>query len=150
MIAWRPELDQDSSHRQQHEQVVLLEHPRETADDDEGEQRHHHQADQQAEFLSGDGEDEVRVGVGQDLLDPTFARTAAQQAAALEGLEASHDLVAVAAGGVEEAVDAGLHVVEGEVGADTTGEEDQPDHRDQDQWQTGEEELHPPTPRRRP
>ena len=46
-----------------------------------------HQADDQAEFLAGDREDEVGVRIGQDVLDPALARAAAQQAAVAEGFQ---------------------------------------------------------------
>ena len=39
------------------------------------------QADDQAELLARDGEDEVGMGVGQRVLDRALARAAAEQAA---------------------------------------------------------------------
>ncbi len=57
------------------------------------------QADDQAELLAGDREDEVGMGVGQHHLDRAFAGAAAEQAAVLEGLERAVDLVGVAGAG---------------------------------------------------
>ena len=97
---------------EQHEQVGVLERADEAAQHDEGEERDQQQAEQQAELLAGDGEDEVGVRVRQHLLDRAFARAAAEQPAAVKGLERPLDLIAVAARRIEELVDALAHVLE--------------------------------------
>ena len=62
------------------------------------------------DLLAGDGEDEIGMGVGQELLDGAFSGTAAEQAAVHERLEAGVDLIGVAGGGVEKAIDAAAKV----------------------------------------
>ena len=57
------------------------------------------QADDEAELLARDGEDEIGMRVGQHHLDRAFARAAAGQAAVLERLERAVDLVGVAGAG---------------------------------------------------
>src|SRR3546814_18414155 len=73
-------------------------------------------------FRSGDGEDEVGVGVRKLCLHGDLARAAAKQAALHEGLQRAVDLVAVAGRGVEKGIDAGGHVRPREVvGEQTAG-----------------------------
>ena len=53
-------------------------------------------ADDDAELLGRDREDEVRMGVGQDALHRALARAAAEPAAAGEGFHGGVDLEGVA------------------------------------------------------
>ena len=112
------ELDQQPGDGEQDEQVVFLEHAGKSAQHHEGKQRHDHETGEEAEFLAGDGEYEVAVGVGKDLLDRAFAGAAPQHAAVHEGLERGVHLVAVAGAGVEETVDAAGDVGKGVVRPD--------------------------------
>ena len=69
-------------------------------------QRDQDEADDQAELLARDREDEVGMRVGQHHLDRALARAAAEQPAVLERLQRAVDLIGVAGRRVEEAVDA--------------------------------------------
>ena len=85
--------------RQHDEQVLLLQQPQQAAQHDEGEHADDDQADDHAEFLAGDGEDEVGMRVGQHVLDAALARAAAEQPAVAERLQRGVRLI-VAAGAV--------------------------------------------------
>ena len=76
-----------------------------------------------AEFLAGDGEDEIGVRVGQHVLDPALAGAAAPQPAIGESLHRAVDLIAVAGRRIEKAVDAAGDVRQPHIGA---GEPDTP------------------------
>ena len=69
------------------------------ADHNEREQRDQNEAEHDAEFLAGDGKDEVGVAFGQDALDGAFARPAAEPAAADEGFGRDVDVEGVARAG---------------------------------------------------
>ena len=79
-------------------------------------------ADDDAELLRRDGEDEVGMRVGQDALDRALARTAPEPAAAGEGFHGRVDLEGVAGLLVEEALDAGAHVRQELIGRDDADE----------------------------
>ena len=85
--ACRPKLVTRPVAAEHDERVVLGEQAQQAAQHDEGEHAEDDQADDQAEFLAGDGEDEVGMGVRQDVLDAALARAAAEQAAIAEGLQ---------------------------------------------------------------
>src|SRR6185437_10685429 len=77
-------------------------------------------------------------------LHRAFARSASPPAAIHEGVHRAVDLVAVAAGGIEEAVDAARHMWQREIGADQTGDARGDAGRNPDEAQAGEEELREP------
>src|SRR5207237_3564345 len=118
----QPELDEEAGGREDDEEIVLLEDAREAAQHDEAEDQHDDDAGHEAELLAGDGEDEIGMGVGQELLDRAFAWASAPQPAIHESLDRAVDLIAVAARRIEKAVDAAGDVRQEGIGAD------QPDH----------------------
>ena len=79
MAACRPNCTPSAGGRQGDEQAGLLRGARQRAQGHEGEQAEDHQADDQAEFLAGDGHDEIGVRVGQLRLHRALARAAAEQ-----------------------------------------------------------------------
>ena len=81
-------------------------------------------ADDDAELLGRDREDEVGVGVREDALDDALARPAAEPAAAQDRLERGVDLEGVAGLRRQEAVDAA-----GDVRQHRVGGEDAADRR---------------------
>src|SRR5579864_414130 len=100
------ELHEETGGGQDDEEIVFLQQPREAPENDEGEEGDDDEADDEAELLAGDGEDKIGMGVGQVFLDRSFARSASPKSAVAEGFHRAVDLVAVAARGIEEAVDA--------------------------------------------
>jgi len=119
---------------------VFPQQPQQSAHHDEREDRQDHQAEDHAEFLARDGEDEVGMGVGQNVLDPSLAGAAPQQAAVAERLHRRVDLVVVA-GAIEEFIDASVHVV-GPAICQHPAAASQPDsHRDEDQVQAADIKL---------
>ena len=104
--------------RQQDEAVVVALSRGQAAHHDEGEQRDEERGRRSAQLLAGHSEDEVGVGVGQHVLHRALARAAAEQPAILEGFERAVDLIGVAGGRIEEAVDAAGDVGNEEIGAD--------------------------------
>ena len=73
-----------------------------------------------------------------------------QQAAIHEGVHRAVDLIAVAAGGIEEAVDAARHVRQGEIGADQIRDAAGHGRAPPRETQAGEEELREPHRRHHP
>ena len=83
------------------------------------EHREQHEAEDHAELLARDGEHEVRVRVGQHVLDVALARPAPEQATAAECLQRAVHLIVVARrSGMKELLDAHVDVREQEIGAD--------------------------------
>ncbi len=66
---------------------LLLQQPQQAAQHDEGEDAQDDQADDHAELLAGDGEDEVGMRVGQHVLHAALARPAPEQPAIAERLQ---------------------------------------------------------------
>ena len=73
----------------------------------------------------------MRVGDGR--ADHAFARTAAEQAAALEGLKRFLDLIAQFAAGSQKLVNADLKMGKGKIGGDDGAHADQPGDAEQKQ-----------------
>ena len=73
----------------------LREASQERAQDDEAEEGDQRHAGDHAEFLAGDGEDEVGVRVGQDALVDALARPAPEPAARENALQRGVDLKGV-------------------------------------------------------
>ena len=74
------ELHEQAGRGEHDEEIVLLQQPREAAQHDEGEERDDDEADDEAELLAGDGEDEIGMRVGQHVLHRAFAGAAAPAA----------------------------------------------------------------------
>ncbi|KIU01127.1 hypothetical protein QU39_00315, partial [Staphylococcus aureus] len=87
-----------------------------SAHHDEGEQRHEAEADDHAELLAGDGEDEVGMRVRQVALGDALAGTGAEPASGAERFARPELLEAVAGVAVEEAADALADMVQERIG----------------------------------
>ena len=96
---------QQPASREHHEQVGVLERPDETAQYDEAEQEDQEKAEEKPELFAGDGEDEVGVRVGQRRFDVSLPRSAAEETAGVKGFQGASDLIAFAAGRIEELID---------------------------------------------
>jgi len=100
------ELRQHPGHRQYDEQVVFSAHAGQAAQHDKGEKAQDKQAGDDAEFLTGNGEDKIGMRIGKGLLNLALARAAPQQPAIAEGIERAPDLVVVPGRWIEEIIDA--------------------------------------------
>src|SRR5262245_1484765 len=76
------------------------------------------QDEEKAELLARDGKDEIGMGVGEIIFHRALPRPGAEEAAVLEGFQRFLYLIGIAAGGIEEAVDAAADVIEDEISAD--------------------------------
>ena len=114
------------------------------ADHDEGEHADDHQTDDHAEFLAGDGEDEVRMRVGQHVLDVALTGTAAPQPAIAERLQRLGRLII---GGcprrarMQEFLHALLHVAEEHVSGEAGAADAKHAKPGEEQVEPGQEQL---------
>ena len=92
--------------------------PHERAQHDEREEGEQHEAGDRAVLLGDDGEDEIRVRVGQRRLDGALAGPAAQETALGERAHGAVDLARIAGQRIEEAIDAHRHVRKDVVGSE--------------------------------
>ena len=95
--------------------VALAGGAQQQTDRQKAEQGRDHGAEDEAEFLAGDGEDEVGMRFGDAVLDRAGARADAGQAAMREGLQRQAGLVA-GVGRVEELIDAVMDMRKQKIG----------------------------------
>ena len=121
------------------EHVLLPRQAQQAAQHDEAEHADQQQTDDQAIFLAHDGEDDVGMDVGDGFLDDALAGSAAEPAAAGEGV---HDLADLVVGllvpeHVEAAADVAQHGVQRDGGAAGTAQK----HGEPHQMDAADEQL---------
>src|SRR4029078_10210706 len=107
------------------------------------EQRRDHRAQDQSEFLAGDGEDEIAMRFGDAIFDGARTRSDAGEAAMREGFQGKSGLVARTRR-VEELVDTMMDMGKKSVSDAAEGGAASAKDRHPEQRHTGEEQQRPP------
>ena len=108
---------------QQDKEIIFTQQPGKTTQGDKAEQGDDDQAGNQAKLLARHGKYEICVGIGQDPFDHTLARSPAQKTTLAKGIHGAINLIGIAAGRIQKAVDTAGYMGNGGVGNDRT---DQP------------------------
>src|SRR5919201_2850881 len=91
-----PKLNQKPGCREQDKQVAFLGHSRKSAEHDKREQCNNGEANNDAELLPSHRENEICVGVWEDILYRALARAAPPQPTIGESFDRAIDLIAIA------------------------------------------------------
>src|ERR1700730_12400461 len=85
--ALEAEKHHQSSRGEAAKKVLVARRHEQAAQHDEGENRRDQEAGENTAFLSRNGEDKIRMGIGKNVLDCPFARPLAEPAAGQEAVE---------------------------------------------------------------